>query len=864
MRPKVESRARLAVLVLACAIAVGGVFVADRPDPSAASTVQETYPAPASGSWTVAGHGNGHGHGLSQYGAQGAALRGLTAAQIIAFYYSNTALVAKPAATIRVQLGDMGSYTTVAARAGLTVSGVSGALPTAGISRYRLVPSGAGLALQRLTGSTWATVKAGLPSRADFSDGTSVRLFHGDGSYTEYRGTVGAVRSGAGEITVNRLGLDAYVQGVVPREMPASWSPAALQAQAIAVRSYARYALEHNAASAYDICDSSNCQVYGGMQRYSAAGVAQYGEDARANAATVATANRVATYQGATIFAQFSAADGGWTTAGGQPYLLAKADPYEQYAGGPYLNWVRSATPAAVAGYYGLARVTAIRITGRDGNGQWGGRVTTAIVDGTTAAGAARSVSTNGDSLAAALGVPHAWFQIQVSVPSAPTAVSAAAGDGGVTVRWGVPTSSGSSPITGYTISAAGGPSVTVAASARSAWLATLVNGTAATVTVRAVSAAGAGATAAVSARPVPAPARVLVPAPTRMFDTRPSGTVVSPTQPLRFGVPGHAGVPATATAIQIALTIVNPTASGRLTVAPDGSTPQAGTSINYTKGVTTSVTTTVVLKTSAYAVFRPSAGSVGLVADLLSYSSTAASSASMAALPATSVLANTQLATGAGTVVPIRGVAGVPASASGVALQISAHMPSGAGWVKAYPDGGANPTVSGLTVPAGVTATNTLIVPIGTDGAVRVAAMAAGTWADVNVVGYTATSGAGLGQLESVVATPLADAAAGSANVSAGTAASALGVLSHSGIPVVGVQGILVHVTLSGASVATDVRIYPWGLDLPTRPTTSIAPGHTVSATILVRPGRGGAFGVVAGAGKVSVAVDVLGYITS
>ena len=39
---------------------------------------------------TISGHGYGHGHGLSQYGARGAARKGLTARQIVHFYYPHT------------------------------------------------------------------------------------------------------------------------------------------------------------------------------------------------------------------------------------------------------------------------------------------------------------------------------------------------------------------------------------------------------------------------------------------------------------------------------------------------------------------------------------------------------------------------------------------------------------------------------------------------------------------------------------------------------------------------------------------------------------------------------------------------------
>ena len=52
--------------------------------------MSESFTVPATGSFTIAGHGFGHGHGMSQYGANGAARKGLTHRQILGFYYPGT------------------------------------------------------------------------------------------------------------------------------------------------------------------------------------------------------------------------------------------------------------------------------------------------------------------------------------------------------------------------------------------------------------------------------------------------------------------------------------------------------------------------------------------------------------------------------------------------------------------------------------------------------------------------------------------------------------------------------------------------------------------------------------------------------
>jgi peptidoglycan hydrolase-like amidase len=408
-------RAAHLVAALALSSAIGVTFTATAGSADAA----EVSPAPLSGQWSVDGRGNGHGHGLSQYGARGAAIAGLNATQIIGFYYPGTALVTAAPITIRVQITDTPQYPTVAASSGISLTG-AGALPVGGgIARYRLVPSGAGFAVQKLVGATWSTVKTGIPATANFASTSGlVRTFHSDGSYTDYRGTVGGVRSGAGAFTINRVSLENYLRGVVPREMPSSWQVAAVQAQAIAARSYARYAIEHNSGTPYDICDTANCQVYGGAARYSAGNVFEYGEEAGSNAAVAATPNRVATWSGRTIFAQFSASNGGVMAAGSQPYLVTKQDPYDNASSGdPYLSYVRTASVSRVASYYGLSKVTEIRITARAGGGIWGGIVTAGYVDGLNSSGAAVSIPATGPRLASVLGMPYQYFHIKQTAP---------------------------------------------------------------------------------------------------------------------------------------------------------------------------------------------------------------------------------------------------------------------------------------------------------------------------------------------------------------------------------------------------------------------------------------------------------------
>jgi stage II sporulation protein D len=410
-RPAIQRTAA----ILAALLGLGVTVVASAP----AATAETLIVAPA-GSFKVTSRGNGHGHGMSQYGARGAAIAGKTYQQIAAFYYPGTTLATvSSSATIRVRLSAPAKTTTIAAFSHTAVTGVAGDLPIAGISKYRLEADGRGLTLQKLgksAGSTWTNVKAGLASGAEFhrTNRYSMRQYHTDGSSTFYYGYLRAVRvdptdAAKGVYTVNRVSYDRYTQGVVPQEMPASWQRAAVDAQAVAARSYGAYAVAHAAASAaYDICDTSQCQVYGGHAGVDAAGNVTSTDYAPAAADT---ANKVLTYQGGVIFAQFSASDGGWTVAGGQPYLPAKADPYETAASGdPYLNAVKTVKVAAVAKAFGLKTVTKIVVGTRDGHGLWGGRVLAGSVQGKDSAGHAVTVSATGSDFAGAFGLGTTWF----------------------------------------------------------------------------------------------------------------------------------------------------------------------------------------------------------------------------------------------------------------------------------------------------------------------------------------------------------------------------------------------------------------------------------------------------------------------
>nr|MBA2560771.1 SpoIID/LytB domain-containing protein [Propionibacteriales bacterium] len=311
-----------------------------------ATHADQTYYVPVSKSWVVTGRGYGHGHGMSQYGAQGAAIKGRGYRQIIRFYYPGTAW-GHARGRVRVLVGaDKTSDLQVRPAKRLTVrdlrDGARWRLPSGnGVHRWRLTPIDNGSTAVQFHNSTgwhrWRIPgkRKTLKSDGQFSAAGPLRLLvpgSNGVSGVAYRGILRLVRPSRGAPaadTVNVLSMDSYVRGVVPYEMPASWRPQALRAQAVAARTYAAWQRSQAPDRYFQICDTTACQVYGGVAA----------EQASSNAAVRATAREILTYHGKAAFTQFSSSSGGWTSSGGVAYLPAKRDPYDDFDANPMHRW---------------------------------------------------------------------------------------------------------------------------------------------------------------------------------------------------------------------------------------------------------------------------------------------------------------------------------------------------------------------------------------------------------------------------------------------------------------------------------------------------------------------------------------------
>ncbi len=353
----------------------------------AAALAGLALPASAAADWTVPGRGFGHGVGMSQYGAYGFAKHGKGYKSILQHYYKGVSVSRAKTRSVKV----------------LLTSGV-GSLPFSGASKacgHRIngsdtysfrIDSGA-ITLRRPNGSKLG----GCGKEGVASGGGSVR-YAGVG---EYRGDLRARDVGGSLYVINKVGIEGYVQGVVPNESPSSWPQEALKAQAVAARSYA-LATGLN-GDGYDLYDDTRSQVYGGKSS----------EADSTNRAAKATAREVIKSGGQTAVAFFYSTSGGKTEnvefgfPGGspKPYLKAVKDPYDDVS--PYHKWKlhfsNSQMSSALSGLYdGNLRKIDILKTGKSP------RIVQAKVVGSRG-----STTVGGDTLRFRLGLRSAWARFK-------------------------------------------------------------------------------------------------------------------------------------------------------------------------------------------------------------------------------------------------------------------------------------------------------------------------------------------------------------------------------------------------------------------------------------------------------------------
>jgi stage II sporulation protein D len=283
--------------------------------------------AGAAARWSLKGAGWGHGIGMSQYGAFGYAKQGFTYREILQHYYTGTRIERRGASVVRVLLQANRSRVIFT---GATRAGNRGLEEG---SVYSAVRKGANVALRSPSGRTLETFADVLP----ISGGVTTRLLGRAGNGVNsgvYRGAI-EIRTAAGPglNAINTLGIEDYVQGVVPAESPAIWPGQALAAQAVAARTYALTTGVNG--KGFDQYPDTRSQVYRGLGA----------ETASTNTAVAATRGEVVTYGGRAVVTYFFSTSGGetenvenvFTNSEPKPWLKGVSDPFDNAS--PYHRW---------------------------------------------------------------------------------------------------------------------------------------------------------------------------------------------------------------------------------------------------------------------------------------------------------------------------------------------------------------------------------------------------------------------------------------------------------------------------------------------------------------------------------------------
>ena len=132
---------------------------------------------------------------------------------------------------------------------------------------------------------------------------------------------------------INNVDLEEYLYGVVPREMPSTFSYEALKAQAVAARSYAVCSVTRNKDKSFDLYDSVSSQVYGGFDA----------ERDNVRKAVDETRGQILLSDGKVVNATYSSSNGGYTADANDvwgtkfKYLISKEDKYS--INEPNYNW---------------------------------------------------------------------------------------------------------------------------------------------------------------------------------------------------------------------------------------------------------------------------------------------------------------------------------------------------------------------------------------------------------------------------------------------------------------------------------------------------------------------------------------------
>jgi len=383
--------------------------------------------------FSFTGSGYGHGVGMSQIGARAKALAGESATAILNYYYSGTKVeTATDSKILRINIGHLLTSTKVRSDSnGAKLQLFAGTLSESKTADVLLdIPSKTTLNVE-LSGNQLNVSTTRGANTTPIANGTSFTLRwsgtrHMEGSPTVISVTTNSVvnryRYGQIQFRVikdkllgNRLSIinsvrlqDEYLWGI--GEVPSSWPFAALQAQAIASRTYAL-------AKSLKIRTACSCHLYGSISDQSFVGFSKESEALYGQfwkSAVDSTVGQIITYDGLPITAYFTSSTGGatetsehaWGTA--TPYTLSVSDTASAdiKLNPRFATWSRQINQSVIASAFLLPNVISLEVLSLNPVG------TVNQIKATSSTGATAVLT--GETFRSRSKLPSAWFSIVV------------------------------------------------------------------------------------------------------------------------------------------------------------------------------------------------------------------------------------------------------------------------------------------------------------------------------------------------------------------------------------------------------------------------------------------------------------------
>jgi hypothetical protein len=385
--------------------------------------------------------------------------------------------------------------------------------------------------------------------------------------------------------------------------------------------------------------------------------------------------------------------------------------------------------------------------------------------------------------------------------------------------------------------------------------------------------AAGADGDAGASAAPGTAGGEYVAITPVRIFDTRTGvGGVSGPRggqQVDDVTVTGRDGVPdaSAVTAVVINVTATNTTGPSFLTVWPSGEPMPVASNLNVTGNETVANLVTVKVGDNGKVSVFNYAWPLDVVFDIVGYysSPTGTPGARFHARSPVRILdtrSGAPLGGGHTLALGVTGVAGVPAGASGVVMNVTVTQPTTSGFVTVFPSNVERPFTSNLNFAAGQTVPNLVMVGVPPNGVVDVYSSGGPVHVVVDVVGwYDADRSTESGRYVPLTPARVIDTRASGAIGANGV--RNLTLTGNGGVPSIGAGVVVMNTTVTEPTAASYLTVYPQGTAPPNASNLNFLPAETTANLVVVHMSQAGQVSFYNREGSTHVVGDVAGYFT-